>query len=327
MTKSENQKLKILYLMQMLLNETDSDHTLTVGEIIEKLSSQYGIQAERKTIYKDLENLREYGLDIKSDRSKPFGRHIVSRDFDLPELKLLVDVIQSSKFITEKKSEEFIRKIEGLTSVYQAKKLQGQVHVNNRVKTMNESIYYNVDAIQDAIAQNRRISFKYYTYNINKEKICRHNGRKYQLDPIFLTWDDQNYYLVAFCPVEKHVKHFRVDKMLAISIEEEKRDDSRPPVDPATYSNKVFGMFGGTESAVELEFANTLIGVVVDRFGLDVPVIQKKEKSFVIHVKIEISSVFIGWLFQFGEQAKVLAPKSLADNLKNRAARLLEQYS
>ncbi len=326
MPKSENQKMKILYLMQMLAKETDKDHKLTVNEMIDNLDKRHHIKVERKTIYADLDDLRDFGLDIKRDKTKTFNYFIATRDFELPELKLLVDVIQSSKFITSRKSNELIKKLEGLTSNFYAKKLQREVHVNKQVKNMNESIYNNVDEIQDAIYENKKIKFQYYEYTLNKGKQLKKGGKWYYANPLFLTWDNENYYLVAFCPIENIIKHYRVDKMIHISIEDEKRDIMNFAIDPANYTNKVFGMYSGEENVVEVEFDISLIDVVIDRFGKDVVILNQKGNTFVVRTTVEISLVFIGWLFQFGLKAKVLSPKSLVDEMKVRAKELIAQY-
>jgi len=327
MPKSENQKMKILYLMRMMLNETDTDHKLTVNQMIASLLRNHGIDVERKTIYSDLEILREFGLDIERDKTKTFNYYVASRNFELPELKLLVDIIQSSKFITSKKSDEFIKKIESLTSIHLAKNLHRQVYVNRQIKTMNESIYNNIDTIQEAIANNRKISFKYFEYTVKKEKQYRKNGQEYYANPIFLTWDNENYYLVSYCPTDKIIKHYRVDKMVQIKVENNLRDTYDVKIDPATYTNKVFGMFIGDEHSIEIEFDNSLIDVIIDRFGNTVSIIKRTATTFTIHVKVEISPVFIGWIMQFGKKATVLSPLCLIDELKDRAAELLEKYS
>lgn len=327
MPKSDNQKMKILYLMKIFMEETDKHNKLTANQIIDLLSSKYNIDVERKTIYSDIEILKNYGLDIKMEKTKHYQYYLATRVFEFSELKLLVDIIQSSKFITARKSNEFIKKIESMTSIYQGKKLNRHVHVNRQIKTMNESIYNNVDVIQDAILDNRKIKFQYYEYTTKKEKKFRRDGKFYITNPMFLNWDSENYYLVSFCPIDNLVKHYRVDKMINIRVDIEKIDNNIVKIDPATYTNKVFGMFSGDEHAVEIEFHNSLIDVVIDRFGKDVLILKENIESFVIHVKVEISLVFIGWLFQFGTKAKVISPQSLIEDMKTRATSLLSCYS
>ena len=251
MGKSFNQKLKLLYIMQMLKENTDENHAMSANDIISALAKQ-GISAERKSIYDDIERLKLFGCDILSRRSEPKGYYLASRDFEIAELKLLVDAVQSSKFITEKKSNQLIHKIEQLASRHEAQTLQRQVVVSNRIKTMNESIYYNVDNIHTAIAGNRQIRFQYFQWNVKKEPQLRHGGAWYHISPWGLSWDDENYYLVGFDSEAGLIKHFRVDKMLRIALSNETREGREhfKKLDMADYARKSFGMFGGEEETV-----------------------------------------------------------------------------
>ena len=223
MAKSSNQKLKLLYLLKMLNEKTDENNTMTINDMIAELKL-YGITAERKSIYDDLEALRNYGLDIGMRKTKTTDYYVASRVFELPELKLLVDAVQCSKFVTHKKSNDLIKKIESLASRKQAQSLQRQVFVTNRVKTINESIYYNVDSLHLAIAQNKKVTFKYFDYDIRKEKVFRKNGGKYTVSPYGLSWDDENYYLITFSTKYNGFTHYRVDRMSDIDLTEEERD-------------------------------------------------------------------------------------------------------
>ena len=260
MARFPNQKLKLLYLMRYLLDNTDGDHIVSISQIIEYLESN-GVSAERKSIYGDIEALRLFGLDIeRTDTGRNSGYYIASREFELPELKLLVDSIQSSKFITHKKTSELIKKIETLTSIYEARSLQRQVYVTGRVKTMNESIYYNVDEIHSAISNNQKIQFKYFEYTVTKERRLRKNGDYYVVSPYALTWDNANYYLLAYDSQAGIIKHYRVDKMSDMSLMEELREGQEEfdKIDMAVHSRKVFGMFSGEEQTVQLRFSNHL---------------------------------------------------------------------
>ena len=222
MARSANQKLKLLYLLRFLQRQSDERHPVTVADMIEELS-QHDIAAERKSIYDDLETLRSFGADIVQQRGKQTGYYIGQRDFELPELKLLVDSIQSSKFITEKKTVSLIRKLENLASVHDARMLERQVYVRNRVKSMNESVYYNVDEISNAINRDRMIRFRYFEFTVEKERQYRRGVAGYVLSPFALMWDDENYYMLAWDAEEARMKHFRVDKMSAISTLETAR--------------------------------------------------------------------------------------------------------
>ena len=260
MSGNANQKTKILYLMKILMEETDELHPLTIKELVTKLD-QYNIQAERKSLYNDIENLRSFGIDIEKNNARACAYYVASRSFELPELKLLVDAVQSSKFITHKKSTELIHKIGQLTSVYEARQLKRQVYITNRIKTVNECIYYNVDYIHNAIAQDKQITFQYFEWVVDfqqPEKVrkqFRKNGEFYCVSPWALSWDDEKYYLVAFDSATNQIKHYRVDKMSSIALLEQPRQGKEcfQQFDLAVYSQKVFGMYGGKEEKITLK--------------------------------------------------------------------------
>ncbi len=312
--KQSQQKLKLMYLAKILLERTDEEHTMTVPQMIAELGTM-GISAERKSIYDDLECLQLYGLDICSRKSRTTDYYVASRDFELPELKLLVDSVQASKFITHKKSMELISKIEKLTSHENAKKLHRQVFVTNRVKTLNEQIYYNVDKIHDAIAANKQIRFRYFNLDVNKNKVYRKAGDFYTESPVSLTWDDENYYLITYKAKYENFAHYRVDKMEQIELTEDERVLTEKPFDLSAYSKKMFQMYGGEETDVSIQFENGLVGVVFDRFGMDVPIIKSDESHFVCRVKVAVSPQFLSWVISFGDRAKIVSPDSVIDEL------------
>ena len=328
MAKSENQKQKILVLLDLFKSKTDEEHGVTTSDIIDYLA-EHGIKAERKTVYADLNTLKEYGYEIsKEKKDGNYYYTLLDRDFQLPELKLLVDAVQASKFISAKKSSELIKKIENLASVYQAKQLQRQVFVSNRIKTNYENVYYNVDELNLAINENRKIKFDYYEWNLSKEMVMRKNGHKNDISPWSLAWDDENYYLVAFDGNSGIIKHYRVDKMRKIEILDEARDgrEEFEEFDAAKYAKKVFGMFTGDEQRVKIQFANKLIGVVIDRFGQDIMIIPKGVDQFVVNVNVKVSNMFLGWIIGLGDGAKILEPESVVDEVKQITERLKEQY-
>ena len=318
MPKSSNQKLKILYLMRILLTETDEAHMLTANEIISKLAAM-GVAAERKTIYDDIEALKLFGIDIVMEKRKTFGYYVASREFELPELKLLADAVQSSKFITQRKSLQLIKKLEGLASRHDAGKLRRQVFIQNRVKNMNESIYYSVDTLHDAISEGKKISFKYFDYNFKKEQVFRKDGARYIVSPAALSWTDENYYLISIMDGREGISNFRVDRMSNVKKLEEPRCTAAEAFKLADYSKKVFGMFGGEEVDVKLRFSNHIIRAVIDRFGKDITMIPDGDDHFTFRVHVVLSPIFYGWLFQFGDLCEVLAPQSLKDDLKHHA--------
>ena len=323
--KQPQQKLKLMYLAQILAEKTDEEHTMTVPQMIEELA-KWGISAERKSIYDDLEQLQLFGMDICSRKSKTTDYYVASRDFELPELKLLVDSVQSAKFITRKKSMELISKIEKLTSRENAKKLHRQVFVSNRVKTLNEQIYYNVDKIHDAIAANKQIRFRYFNINLNKKKEYRKDGDFYNESPVALSWDDENYYMITYKAKYDNYAHYRVDKMEAIEISEDDRVLSDESFDLSAYSKTMFQMFGGEESEVSMEFHNSLIGVVYDRFGLDVPVMKIDDQRFCCRAKVAVSPQFLSWIMSFGGKAKIVSPKSVVDEMQKLIEEIKSVY-
>ncbi len=328
MAKGANQKLKILYLMKILLEETDETHAISLADIIKKLAA-YDISAERKSLYSDMESLRLYGIDIIGEqRDRTYYYYIGNRQFELAELKFLVDSVQSAKFLTTKKSNELIKKIEGLASRHEAGRLQRQVYVAERVKNMNESIYYSVDAIHEAIARNKQIRFQYFQWNVNKEMELRRNGDFYQVSPWLLTCDAENYYLVAYDGEDGKIKHFRVDKMLRIESLEEKRQGKEQFKNEnlAQYSKKMFGMFGGREERVKIRCENYLAGVIIDRFGKEVTMRREDEEHFLVTVNVEVSSQFLHWIMALGDGATILSPESVLADIHQELERLNRQY-
>lgn len=327
MAKSPNQKLKLLVLLQYLMRQSDERHPVTVAQMIGELERR-GIGAERKSIYDDLEALRLFGVDVVQQRGKSTGYYIGQRDFELPELKLLVDSVQSSKFITRKKTVSLIEKIENLASVYDAQLLQRQVYVRNRVKSMNESVYYNVDEISDAIARDRTIRFRYFEFTLEKERRFRRMGEYYRVSPFALMWDDENYYLLAWDPAAGLLKHYRVDKMTQIQALDEPRQgkEAFARVDMSSYSQKVFGMFSGQVQHVKLLFARHLVGAVIDRFGKEVPIIPDGEEHFTVSVEVAVSPQFYAWVFGFGTEAEILTPEGVRREMARQIRQIAGMY-
>lgn len=328
MPKGTNQKLKLIYLIKIMLERTDEQHGLTMPEILDALES-YGVSAERKSIYSDFETLRTLEIDvIQEQQGKTYTYHVASRQFELAELKLLVDAIQSSKFITEKKSKQLIKKLESLASSYEAKQLQRQVYVSGRIKTMNESIYYNVDEIHSAIASNKKIRFQYFQWNIKKETELRKSGQFYEISPWALSWDNENYYMIGYDSNAEKIKHYRVDKMLKSTCMDEDREGKElfDTFDIAAYTRKSFGMYGGEEQSVKLEFDNNLVGVVIDRFGKDIIIAPAGNNHFTIKVDVAVSDQFLGWVFALGDGAKILGPENVVEQMKELAKKAIEKY-
>ena len=328
MARSSFQKLKLLHVMNYLLQNSDEEHPITVNQMIQYLESN-GIAAERKSIYDDIEALRTFGMDIEEcKRGRVFGYYVASRTFELPELKLLVDSVQSSKFITHKKTASLIKKIETLASVHSAQLLHRQVFVKNRIKTMNESIYYNVDEIHNGISSNRKIRFLYFEYNVAKERQYRHGGAYYVVSPFAMTWDDENYYLVAYDSEAGIIKHYRVDKMEKISTLDEERDGQEvyQALDMAVYARKTFGMFTGEDANVQMRFENHLVGAVLDRLGREVFIVPDGPAHFTVRTDVVVSPQFFAWVLGFGPQAQIVGPAHVVDSMKAHIGSIAALY-
>ena len=322
-----NQKIKILYLMRVFLEQTDEEHPMSVKELITYLNNM-GISAERKTVYDDIETLRNFGMDILNRREKPAGFYLASREFELPELKLLVDAVQSSRFITSRKSRQLIGKLESLASVYEARQLRRQVFVENRIRTMNESVYYSIDEIQRALNEDRQISFQYCEWTVEKELRLKKNGERYLVSPWGLVWQNENYYLVAYDEKCEKVKHYRVDKILQIQIENQPRDGKEifKNYDTGELTSRTFGMFGGREETICLEAHNRLVGVVLDRFGRDIMIHRKDSEHFKTLIRVNVSGQFFGWIASLGPDAVIASPEEVREEYREFLEKSLSNY-
>ncbi len=320
--RTQNQKLKLLVLMDILLNKTDEAHTMTAEALVEALAAE-GISAERKAIYRDINALKEYGLDIILAPKNGF--FVGARDFDMAELKLLADAVASSKFITEKKSKVLIEKLGKLTSEHSAKQLKRQVHYLDRVKSSNESIYYNTDTLHEAIEKKRQIGFLYYEYALNKELVPKRNGEQYRVSPYLLLWEDENYYLIAYHPRYEALSHFRVDKMRGIEILDEPAAVLPEKIHPADYARQTFSMFGGEEQPITMAFRPNLIGVFIDRFGKSIT-ITEDDGWLKTRVYVRVSPSFFAWVFQLADGVKLTSPQNVVDAYSEHIKKTAAQY-
>ena len=312
MPRSFNQKLKILYLMKAFEEKTDREHPISVAEIIKYMDS-YGISVERKAVYDDIETLRVFGMKIENRRGRPSGYFLADRKFELPELKILMDAVQSSRFLTQKQSRELLRKLESLTSVSEARKLQYQTYTVPGVKSPNNEVYQNIQGIYDAIAENHQIGFMYYEWDFSKNLKQKRGGERYRVSPWKLIWKNENYYLLGMDEKSEIVKHYRVDKIKHLNIEKAKRNGESifQNFDMEKFSAGTFGMFGGKETPVRMEFENSLVGVVLDRFGQDVMLIPRDEKHFSMQTHISVNPKFFGWLASLGTGAVIISPENV----------------
>jgi predicted DNA-binding transcriptional regulator YafY len=331
MPGSSQSKLKLFCLNRILEELTDDEHPLTINEIINELS-KYGINAERKSIYYDLSLLEEAGIDICRVHGKTHGYFVGQRQFEQVELRLLADAVQIAKFISTKKSKELIKKIEGLTSRHLAKDIDRQLFLSDRIKCENEEVYYNVDKIHSAIANNRKISFQYFDYDIHKDRVFRNEGMEYLVNPYGLTWSDDNYYMVANHDKYTNVVQYRVDRMVNVNIVEQKRRDPseisiyKSHFNTADYSKKLYNMYSGELELVVIRFKKHVMNSVIDRFGIDIPVIEDGEDYFKISNQVAVSDGFISWILMFGDNAEVISPQSLREKIIEKVVKIKKLY-
>lgn len=325
MPKSDNQKLKILYIYDYLLKNSHENKPVRAAELIQMLENR-GISCDRKTVYSDIAALQDYGLDIVTLPGRNGGYYVASRIFELPELKLLIDAVQSSRYLTERKSRELIGKLCAQCNEEDARFVRRNVFVSGRVKSMNESIYYNVDAIQEAISADKQIAFRYFDWDIKGQRCYREKA--YMASPYGLLQDNENCYLLAYS--NRHgITSYRVDRMANIALTEEKRlpcpelSDSKLP----QYANRMFQMFAGDTADVKLRFHKELLNVVIDRFGKETMLIPDGEEHFIFTVKVAVSPMFLSWVIGFGDKAKVLYPQSVIDACKKLCQETMAQYA
>ena len=325
MPRSDNQKLKIFYILDYLQRNSHQDHPVRTAELLSMLEHHHDIVCDRKTVYSDIAALQDFGVDIVSVPGKNGGYYIASRNFELPELKLLIDAVQSSRYLTAKKSRELIEKLCNQCSVHDAQLMRRDVLVSGRVKSMNETIYYNVDAIQEAIAANRQITFRYFDWGIDGKR--RYREKNYIASPYGLCQDNENCYLLAHSP--RHgVTSYRVDRMTDIHLTE----DTRTPCPELTgkaltaHANKLFQMYAGDATTVKLRFHRELTNVVIDRFGRDTMLIPDGEDHFVFTVNVAVSPMFLSWVIGFGAKARILYPQSVVEDCRAMCLEALSQY-
>ena len=325
MPKSDNQKLKIFYILDYLETHSNEKHPIRASELISMLDRNHNIRCDRKTVYSDVAALQDYGIDIVSVPGKNGGYYIASRNFELPELKLLIDAVQSSRYLTEKKSKELIEKLCSQCNEQDAKLMRRTVLVSGRVKSMNETIYYNVDAIQEAIAQNKQVAFRYFDWDFGGKR--KYREKEYLASPYGLCQDHENCYLLAFS--ERHgITSYRVDRMTDIHLTETARIPCPELTGKALHEHakRLFQMFSGDAVDVKMRFHKSLLNVVIDRFGKDTMLIPDGEEWFNFTVKVAISPMFLSWIIGFGAKAKILHPQSVADQCKQLCLEAMSQY-
>ncbi len=319
MQANTKQMGKLLYLHRFLHDNSDENHPVSMHRILAEMEQQ-GVSFSRRTVREGINALIEFGVDVHSSRGRNAGYFIGEREFEIPEVKLLMDCVSASRFLTGKKTADLQQKLTRFVSNSEAKSLERQVHVQNRVKNMNESIYYNVDKLHIAINQDKAISFLYFDYNREKLKVFRRDGKRYKVSPYALLYDNEKYYLVAYDSEALMIKHFRVDKMFDIRVEKSSREGRKVfmTMDIDAYTERVFSMYGGNEDLVTLLCDNSMANVIIDRFGIDTSLIRYDEEHFIAHVKVIVSRQFYGWLFGLDGLVTILRPKAVAEGMSQQ---------
>lgn len=317
-----NAKIRPLYLAKILHEMTDEEHCLSTPEIISILKEKYNIDGYRTTIASDIELLKAFGLDIETVKSKSNNYHLLSREFDIPEIKLLIDAVASSKFITEKKSNELVAKLGKLASVHQSNTLKRNVMPEGRIKSDNENVYYIIDTINEAINTEKKISFQYFSYNVLKEQKPKHNGEVYIFSPYYLVWNGDYYYMVGFSDKHNEIGSFRVDRIIkAPQIMEDEVISAPDDFNINEYINVNFRMYSGNRETVELICDNSVMDAMIDKFGDELQTFANDMESFRAVVNVSISRVFFSWVFGFEGKVKIKSP----DNVRNEYLKMIKK--
>lgn len=317
---------KILHLLKYLWENTDFEHKTTTSEIVNALAEQ-GISINRHSIPTLIEQIQLFGIDVVEEKSSPNKYYIDTRDFELPELKLLVDAIESSKFISASKSQALVDKIYGLTSTHQAKELNRHLFVEGRVKSDNKTLYYTVDAIHNAINNKKRIQFKYVDYTNAKKKVYKHNGYVYEFSPYALLWNNDNYYVLGYSERHNDIIKFRVDRIEKAELLDKPAVSKPKGLDPIVYVKNIFSMYDGEMCDVRLKCTSDMMKVIIDRFGKDVKTSLYSDGTFAVDVSVSISPTFFGWLCSFAGKIKLLSPQFAVDDYKKFLSAALENLN
>lgn len=324
------QKIKLLYLVDILKRYTDEEHPMSATEICSMLEEN-GVTAERKAIYNDIEVLIQYGFDIICTRVPKNGYFLASREFELPEIYLLADAVRSAKFISAKKTRELLKKLDGMLSLYQAKKRDKNIFFDSS-KCTNEEIYYIIDGINTAIEEGRKITFEYSIRTLCENREIKPKRKTMKVSPYAMTWQDDHYYLIANYEKYDNLLHLRVDRMHSVEVTDEKSrhfsevSDYTEQFDIADYTNRLFQMHGGSVEDIELRCNKNLMEQVVDRFSENIFVRDVTDTHFTFGVKAAVSEGLISWIVSYGGDIKVLSPESLKQGVIDRAKQILGVY-
>lgn len=331
MAARRGQKIKLLYIIKILTELTDEEHPLSATEICQKLES-YDVTAERKAIYDDINCLIDFGYDIIQTRVPKNGYFLASRDFELPEIFLLGDAVRTAKFISEKKTRELTAKLDALTSRYQSKRNIRGIYIDGSGKTSNEEIFYNIDAINTAIEEGKKITFKYGRRTLKNGREIVTEYKEHIVSPYAMTWQDDHYYLICNYDKYDNLMNLRIDRIRAIKLTDapirnfSEVSDYRDTFDVADYTKKLFGMFGGDMQEIKLRCNNAILEPVVDRFGKNIFITNVTDTSFDFTVKAAISDGLVTWIMNYADNIEVIKPTLLRDKIKDRADRVGNLY-
>lgn len=332
MAGNEKSKLKLLYLMDIFKKKTDDDHVLTANELCDELEA-CGISAERKSIYKDINILIEYGMDIVHTRSPKNGFFLGQRDFELAEVRLLVDAVQAANFISTKKTKQLLSKIEDFVSREQAAILREQVYVDNRPKCKNEEIYYIIDTLHSAITKNLQVSFIYVRRRLISGGAAKREEKAFTVNPYAMIWSDDHYYLICNNPKYDNLMHLRIDRIRSINMLNTKArhfsevTKYKNYFDSADYATGLFNMYTGEQQSIRLKCKNEILENILDRFGENIPINDSGDGYFTVRVDAAVNEGLVGWLMQYGHQIEVIAPTSLRSALRKQARAISKLYS
>lgn len=322
-------KLRPIYLIDILKERTDEDHYLTTSQLCSILKNEYGIDTHRTTIKSDIEMLQQAGIGIQAVRSSQNQYNFIGRDFDIVELKLLIDAVKSAKFITKTKSDQLVGKLTALAGINKARELKRNLALDGRNKLENEDILIIADAINDAINQRRKIKFQKIEYNVKKERILHHGGEIYTFSPYSLVWNGDFYYVVGYSDKYRSVGCHRIDRIYKRpEILSEAAEPAPIGFDINKYINTTFRMYNAPRREVELVCDNGLMDAIIDRFGPDVKTYACDQKNFRVIAEIAVGNVFFNWIFGFGGMIKIKAPGDVKKQYEDRvvaAAAMIEK--
>ena len=331
MAGKQNSKLKLLYLKDIFMKYSDEEHILNAMDIAEHLL-QYGIECERKSIYKDIDILIEYGLDIIKTTKPKNGYFLASREFEIAELRLINDAIQSAGFISKKKTTSLLNKTDSLLSIYQADRLKGQVFIDRRNKCTNEEIFYNIDALDTAIKNEKKVRLNYSRRKLDEKYTAANESREFKLSPYALVWSNDHYYLIANNEKYDNLMNLRIDRIKKVEILDSPRrhisevSEYKNSFDTADYVSKTFNMFSGRPEMTQLKCKTEILEEMLDRFGEKISIKKSEDGWFYVYDELFVNDGLASWIMQFGDKIEVIYPAVLKSMIKSKSEAILRMY-